>query len=1422
MQKTTLWKLVAGGAIALAAGGVIFAILNSGGSRHPDRPDRDEPSTQKIAAKTSRQSRKRKSKPKRQPSADGLIRTRHTPEGFPAEPEFVYHTDWEKLGPLKHFVISPDRRLLLTCQTNGFNKADRKIHHKLILWDFKTNKRLRELQQPDGVNEWVISPDNSLVIADVINSKEYRCWSLRTGRVFRHFQGTGGSLYTRGLKIAPNSKWFAVPSRYNFQLTELATGISRSLPTQTGVIFLSVAMHPHKPILVVSRSVPQEKPEKRKLELLIYAMQPTPRQGAKLIKTIEAPHNATLGLNFSADGNSLMSFNNGDEGGFVVFNTEDWSLRTFIPETTRRWHRFARISPDGKFIVFVRSVSGRPRAQIVDVENKTIKPLGGELCKMAQFVDKDIVALTTYKRPLRFYNVRTEKIVDPPRPKTLSEEPFQNPIAKLPPVEQLKAHRKQGEYPEAIAVGEPLLKASSTKLDAGETESLEVARLLADSYRGQAAYKQAIALYRRLISISEPRISNDDITFPPETEDLARTLVQSGKPNEAIEILRESLAKRRKRFPTNHLAVADAEMSLGAWLLRLNDPVAAAEHSERALAIQRQNKKLPVGILAATLMLTGQAHVETDGFDRGLPLLREAEEILVQAHPLPPKGAAPPECTRIAEAQLRLGLAYQASGQSRLRSRYVSRARYTMQRIKPVDDTSSLYFMLRYSRLLAEAKRANGSEALSRRAIEMASRLYGQHDLIIAEFRVIMARSHLKTGLYKLAHKYIYDGLAAYRKIFKDDYPRKAELTFLRGKIEYRNRNPNEGFQIVLDAGKMAPENTTAGRRVKIESALFASANKMRWSRFLHGMDHLDRAVRQMRGALQRVMPILPDSIKPGYSQHLNQYLDEPISCVADLHRKRDLYGKIDKQTMRAVNERSAEWIINTKSLANEMLASRSTLIRGATAPAAKSVLKELREVQSQLAGLSAGSLLQGAFGPRAERIRKLLAKEEKLSAEAGRLLAGKSLFRKWVPLAEIRKRIAKDSVVVEFARYRHVDEGQIRHRAWKLYLPKGYKRGSGMKYLAVTAGEFYAAWVIPPAGKGDVTFIPLGSAREIDFAVRRLRRHNSFGAQTGAIVSKEMHDAVDRLSTLLITKLEPTLKSYKRWIVSPDSALWMVPFGCLRSSRDKYLIETQEIACVTSSRELLADSTAGKSKVAAVFANPDYNLGTGNSNRQFGLAALPGTAQEAKAVAPSLKKYTGEKPKIFQQAQATEQQVKSLASPRVLLLSTHGYFEPATQLRNPLLRSGLAFAGVNRLFVGQAAKAKQNKKRKKQPQKQQDDGLLTAMEVTAMDLTGTELVVLSACDTGLGDVYRAEGVAGLRQAFHLAGARSVVASLWSVPDSATAELVTEFFKQLADGKRKSEAMRLAQLKVMKTRGNADNPAHPYLWAAFMISGVER
>ena len=185
----------------------------------------------------------------------------------------------------------------------------------------------------------------------------------------------------------------------------------------------------------------------------------------------------------------------------------------------------------------------------------------------------------------------------------------------------------------------------------------------------------------------------------------------------------------------------------------------------------------------------------------------------------------------------------------------------------------------------------------------------------------------------------------------------------------------------------------------------------------------------------------------------------------------------------------------------------------------------------------------------------------------------------------------------------------------------------------------------------------------------------------------------------------------------------------------------------------------------------------------------------------PNARQYVG--------VEAAEGNLKGVARPKLLHIATHGFFLPDDPAQKgarssfwkpefQLFRSGLVFANVNTL------------------QQTGDDGVLTALEATSLDLRGTDLVVLSACDTGVGAVRNGEGVYGLRRAFTIAGAEALLMTLWQVSDHPTQELMEGYYRNLKNGLGRADSLRLVQIEMIKKPSRR----HPYYWASFIHAGA--
>jgi CHAT domain-containing protein len=1287
-----------------------------------------------------------------------------------------------------------------------------------------TGKKIRDFEQPaslSGRSPCEITPNNRFFLS--LAGGDVRIWSTVTGKVFRHFK-MGRAYVSRQLAISGNGKWLITPGTLGYQVVVLKTGVTRSIPKQKNEALVGMAFSPDSSRLVVSRVHGSNRTNDFAVFLDVYDTSGPTINTWRRIHVVRSPENAAKNFTFSGDGKKLIAAGEMRIGKLVVFNTDTWKTDKILTRSPNAFgikrvygYESLSFSKNGSHIATRPIYSGRPKVEVVSVAEGVFRQLGIEgnhRAEMTQFVNDEVIALAASSMPLRFYNVVTGKVVPPPKPDSSASPLLIDPIAKLPPEERLIAFRKAGRFEEAIKIGDPIVALAEKKNGTNNLRYLKLARALADSYRGMAKYPEAITVYQKCQLASESMLTVNDITFPPDLKNLARTHVLNAKPADALLLLTNAARSRSEKFSLKHLAVADVEFELGQFYWLMKQTMAARIHFANSLEIRKKEKRTPTKSLAASLMMTGQMFAEVKDFDKGLPLLQDAYSRLFNAKPV-----SYPE---LAESQMRMTLLYRDIGKEQVAAKFYSQCLFSVGKTTLQDNSLSLLYVLQQaSRIQAELKLTNISEVTSRRSLDLAKLLYGPHDFMVTEFHSEMAHSYFFAKQYEIAAKYSQKAIDAFQLHFGDDYPRKAEMLLLQGRIYSRlssNFKKNGVFKNDVDyisaAQRIADPSTTSGQRVRLEAGIQIGDYELRKGNYTAALDAFDNNVREMRKSLYRVLPILPDSFKSQFAQRSLRTLDAPLTALVDVHRA-TATGRTDAKTVQQWVDRSAEWMINTKGLTNEILAHQTVLLRNVKDGETKSILMKLAATRKKLSEIFSGGLKSRLFGPQRAKALKLYEEERALSAELGRKLRAQKLDKPWVTLAEIRKRLNPDSVLVEFTKFNHRDERE-RHIQWRLYKPKGWKPGLGIKFLPVPTGPYYAAWIIPAAGKGNVQFIPLGEGAKIDVAINQYYRQIQIAERDLGASSEDMDAATSQLSNLLLKVLHKPLAPYKRWILSPDGRLWLVPFVGLKTRRGEYLIEEHEIVSVTSSRSLLNKSgTSQKSKAAAIFANPDYNLGISAQPEVSPFPPLPGTATEAKAVAPLLAKYTGKEPQVFVLKKATEQQVKSLVSPRVMLLSTHGYFNLFSQRQNPLLRSGLAFAGANRLSTSGNQKSNAL-------QGSADDGILTGLEVVSLNLTGTELVVLSACETGLGTVSRGGGIAGLRQAFHLAGSRSVVATLWTVPDRDTATLINEFFRQIAAGKRAGEALRLAQLKILHSQRANGSGVHPIDWAAFTISGISR
>lgn len=292
--------------------------------------------------------------------------------------------------------------------------------------------------------------------------------------------------------------------------------------------------------------------------------------------------------------------------------------------------------------------------------------------------------------------------------------------------------------------------------------------------------------------------------------------------------------------------------------------------------------------------------------------------------------------------------------------------------------------------------------------------------------------------------------------------------------------------------------------------------------------------------------------------------------------------------------------------------------------------------------------------------------------------------------------------------------------------------------------------------------------------------------------------------------QVDQKLGEIKNVHLSLDGIFYQINVGALKRPDNTYVSDVLNIRLHSSTRNLLdTRRVTSKTKKATFFGYPDY----GNKGL---LKTLPGTKIEIEAIS-KITKSKGYTTKTYMEKEASERNFKNISSPTLLHIATHGFFLKESQSTgekvfgievnqakdNPLLRSGLMLSDAEQTMGKEDTKTNEVNST--------NNGILTAYEVMTLDLKNTELIVLSACETGLGEIKSGEGVYGLQRAFQIAGAGSVMMSLWKVSDEATKKLMTTFYSEWMSGKQKEEAFFAAQRALRK-----DFP-EPYFWGAFVL-----
>jgi CHAT domain-containing protein len=908
------------------------------------------------------------------------------------------------------------------------------------------------------------------------------------------------------------------------------------------------------------------------------------------------------------------------------------------------------------------------------------------------------------------------------------------------------------------------------RTDAEDWRSVEILSNLARTYRLTRRHADALPLLERVIDVASRVLPPGNYLWLEQRKQLGLCLSELGHFEEAVAVLADVAESYRMQFG------ADDDRAIVALinLAEANSRAGALDHAEAAAqrALERvRPRSLPHG---NALNQLGSIHRQMDRLTQATSEYEEAAEILEEC--------VGPEAPLLGVVLSNLASLHRQQGEYGLAGPKFERAiailRSAQHEMLPLT-------LNNYGVLALETGDHSKAEHLWRECID----LYHRHPSPYHDIRMAKLLNNLGELLrdqhrFEEAEPLLRQAVDRHRQLLGATHPETVTGLFNLSHLCIATGRREEGFRLLIEANTVSEQT--------LHQVFARSSMSQR-------REYFDQLLTSYYAVLSLAMSLLPDS---------------PESAKA-----------------------AFELVLRRKGLQAEAILAH---YRSATSDSAQGILGQLFQVSAELSRVAltranaTDEHAETALRAERDQLEALLAQETGGGGLESTLAA--------VSLDAVASALPPAGALVEYVRFpmRDFDFSPWSRQAW--------------------GSERYAAFILPQAD-ARVQLVDLGPADPIDDLLNEFRYAVARGGE--GVYGMEHgpdRDEVDQLGQRLraavfdpVAVHLPALGEQGRpLIVVPDGNLTKLPFAVLPTVRGTHLVDDYVISFLPSGRKLLAYRPEVPAGTSLVIAAPDFDLGLGVPQTSEPTAdldlddksfpPLPSSKAEGTLIADLL----GVAP--FLGAAATGDTLISARSPRIIHLATHAFFLPDEHRhldprvggfgmeaepdgttwvvvgragdetfgaggvlrtgplgrlgqRDAMYRSGLAFAGSNAwLRDGQLTTGN-------------DVAVLTADRIAGLDLRATNLIVLSACETGLGDVQRAEGVLGLRWACAVAGAHSLLMSLWKIPDDETRQLMESFYRAVLKGIPRAAALRVAQIER-----RAIHP-DPYFWGAFVLEG---
>lgn len=708
------------------------------------------------------------------------------------------------------------------------------------------------------------------------------------------------------------------------------------------------------------------------------------------------------------------------------------------------------------------------------------------------------------------------------------------------------------------------------------------------------------------------------------------------------------------------------------------------------------------------------------------------------------------------------------------------------------------------------------AESLQLRSLATMTKIFGDHHPWVAFGMCDLASIYMNQGRYAEAEHQSLQALSLIENALGQDHPDAAMIHNTIGTIytrqsRYQAAEMHFSKAMVVREAALGEDHYYLAQTLEDYSEMLLTKGD-----YCRALELSEKACAIRRGNFCDNAIILTEGDALLYSIFLRKSLSNYLSC----------YLALDS-TDPEIRIRVTDMIFSVKGQVSDEIFERQKNLVKKTDSVSMSLMDELKTAKLQLLQL----YVKGS----GEDYQKSLNKHDSLKLRVGELersLSQRSVvFRKHQESKEINNyRIASlmppHSILIEYLKFHDSRLSQ---------------QDTSTEYLAVVLGS-----------EGEVRLIDLGKGAYLDTLINRYHCHMTRISSMAGLPSESDHHEYQEIAGDLYNMIWEPVEEFtvgKNLIfVAPDAGLNLVSFAALVDSNGIYLIEKIPIHYLSAGRDLIRlDEKARQGSGMFALGAPDFNssannrFDSGENSKDRGtqnvsyqgrrniavncvqqafaeVTSLPLARYEIEEIVKTWREVSSEPVIFYTDAGATETCFKNEATGfRVIHIATHGYFIDDVCQHRSIASDGDRFIGDNPLLLSGLFLAGANLYGEDKDGKTMDDGILTAYEISAMDLNGTDIVVLSACETGRGGVKDGEGVYGLRRAFQMAGARSVISSLWAVSDRYTAKFMSQLYScHNAIMPEKIREIQIAGINELRSKGFSD---HPVKWGSFTVCG---